>query len=182
MRWRLIDRFVEFESGRRAAALKAVAGAEEQLDDYLPGFPMMSHALIIEGVAQTGGLLVAEHAKFENRVILAKVAKAVFHELALPGDTLRYEAEIEDFRTDGAFVTGRSILQGDGRLQAEIDLFFAHLDDDSVQRDLFDPADFATMMRTLGLYEVGRQLDGSPLEMPERYRQAELAANADFRR
>ena len=42
VRWFWIDRFVEFESGRRAVAEKAVTLAEEELDDYVPGFPVLS--------------------------------------------------------------------------------------------------------------------------------------------
>ena len=55
MRWFWIDRFTEFESGQRAVAIKNVALSEEQLDDHLPGFPVMPNSLIIEGMAQTGG-------------------------------------------------------------------------------------------------------------------------------
>ena len=75
MRWFWIDRFTEFESGRAATAIKNVSLAEEYLHDHFPGAPVMPNALVIEGLAQTGGLLVAEHSGFENRVVLAKVAK-----------------------------------------------------------------------------------------------------------
>ena len=58
MRWFWIDKFIEFESGRRAVAIKNVSYAEEQIPEYSFSLPMMPAALIIEGVAQTGGLLV----------------------------------------------------------------------------------------------------------------------------
>ena len=57
MRWIWIDRFVEFESGRRAVAIKNVSLAEEHLHDHFPGYPIMPNSLITEGLAQTGGLL-----------------------------------------------------------------------------------------------------------------------------
>ncbi len=175
MRWFWIDRFVEFESGRRAAALKAVTMAEEQLDNYVPGFPVMPASIIIEGFAQTGGLLVGEYHGFRERTVLAKVGKARFLCEALPGDVMRYEVAIDDLRDDGAIVHGTSTI--DGRLQAEVELVFAHLDDRFRGVDLFYPADLLAILRLLGLYDVGRKADGSPLDIPPHMLEAEERAN-----
>jgi 3-hydroxyacyl-[acyl-carrier-protein] dehydratase len=174
MRWFWIDRFVEFESGRRAVALKAVTLAEEQLDGYLPGFPIMPVSLIVEGLAQTGGLLVGEHFAFRERVVLAKLGKAVFLGNAQPGDVLRYTATIEDIKPDGAIVRGTSYV-GD-RLQAEIELMFAYLDERFEGVEQFYPVDFLAMLRCFGLYDVGRAADGSPLQVPEYLLEAERTA------
>src|SRR5438105_12267194 len=108
MRWFWIDRFTEFESGRRATAVKNVSLAEEHLHDHFDGAPLMPSSLIIEGLAQTGGLLVAEHSNFEERVVLAKVSKAIFHFYPVPGDTLVYQAVLEKIDEDGANITGTS--------------------------------------------------------------------------
>jgi 3-hydroxyacyl-[acyl-carrier-protein] dehydratase len=171
MRWMWIDRFVEFISGQRAVAIKNVTLAEEPLDGYLPGFPLLPASLIVEGLAQTGGLLVGEANQFQERVVLAKIGKATFYRPALPGDTLRYTAVVQDIQPDGAIVYGTSHL-GD-ELQAEVELFFAHLDDRFPQGELFDPAAFLAMLRMFGLYDIGRKPDGSPLDIPARYHQAE---------
>jgi len=109
MRWFWIDRFTEFESGRRATAIKNVSLAEEHLHDHFPGAPMMPNSLVIEGIAQTAGLLVGEHGGFEERVVLAKVARATFHFPAVPGDTLEYRVEIDDIHKDGAIASGTSV-------------------------------------------------------------------------
>ncbi|MCH7858928.1 MAG: beta-hydroxyacyl-ACP dehydratase [Candidatus Marinimicrobia bacterium] len=161
MRWYWIDRFLEFESGRRAKAVKNVSLAEEHLHDHFPHYPLMPNSLVIEGVAQTGGLLVCEHGRFEEKVVLAKVSKAVFHCEAVPGDTLIYTTLVSDIREDGAMVTGASHL-GD-RLQAEIELVFAHLDEEYLGKELFEPGDLLKMMRIFGAFDVGRAADGSPL-------------------
>ncbi|HEX5102905.1 MAG TPA: beta-hydroxyacyl-ACP dehydratase, partial [Pirellulaceae bacterium] len=105
MRWFWIERFVEFERGRRAVAIKNVSLVEEELDEYTPGYPVMPNTLIIEGMAQTAGLLIGEMTGFEARVILAKIGKAVFHRYAIPGDSLRYTAVISDVNADGATAT-----------------------------------------------------------------------------
>ena len=68
MRWFWIDRFVEFRSGESAKAIKNVSLAEEQLHDHFPGYPVMPASLIIEGLAQTGGILVGEAGGFAEKV------------------------------------------------------------------------------------------------------------------
>ena len=79
MRWYWIDRFIEFESGRYAKAVKNVSLAEDHLHDHFPHYPMIPNTLVIEGMAQTGGLLVCEHSQFTEKVVLAKVPKAIFY-------------------------------------------------------------------------------------------------------
>ncbi len=164
MRWFWIDRFQEFESGRHAVAVKNVSLAEEHLHDHFPGAPVMPNSLIIEGLAQTGGLLVAEHGGFNERVVLAKIAKARFHFPAVPGDTLVYRATIEDIHKDGAVVSATSHV-GE-RLQGEIQVFFAHLDEATAGKSLFDPGSLLAMLKLLGVFTVGRDSQGNPLTVP----------------
>ena len=58
MRWTWIDRFAAFESGKSAIAVKNLSLAEDHFADHFPGFPVMPAPLILEGLAQTGGILV----------------------------------------------------------------------------------------------------------------------------
>lgn len=171
MRWLWIDRFVEFESGRRAVAIKNVSLAEEQLDGYLPGFNYMPASLIVEGLAQTGGLLVGEAGGFRERVVLAKIGKAVFHRTVLPGDQLTYTTEIRDISEQGAIVNGTSRVGTE--LQAEIELFFAHLDERVGSEILFEPEEFLCMLRSFGLYDVAKTADGEPVSPPDHLLEAE---------
>lgn len=173
MRWLWIDRFVEFKSGSRAVAVKHVTNVEPAVDEYLPGFPFLPPSLIVEGLAQTAGLLVGEVGSFRERVVLAKVGKAVFHELARTGHELVYTATIEDIQPDGAICVGTSHIEG--RLQAEIELVFAHLDD-RFPPALFAPNDLLVMLRLFGLYDVGVDRDGRPLVPPDYMLEAERAA------
>src|SRR6186713_3171594 len=95
MRWIWIDKFIEFTPRQSATALKNVSLAEEHLHDLYPAFPIVPNTLIIEGMAQTAGILVGEARKFEEKVILAKISKATFHRLVRPGDTISYAAKID---------------------------------------------------------------------------------------
>jgi 3-hydroxyacyl-[acyl-carrier-protein] dehydratase len=178
VRWMWLDRMVEFVRGERSVALKNVSLTEEPNSDYMPGFPVMPGSLIVEGMAWAGGILANDQRGFEERVVLAKVNKAVFHRPALPGDQLRYTAVIERNEPEGAFIRGTSHV-GD-ELQAEIDLFLAHLGDSfqEVQGDLVDPAETLIMLRLFGLYDVGRTPAGEPIDVPEKLLAAEREAQA----
>jgi 3-hydroxyacyl-[acyl-carrier-protein] dehydratase len=124
----------------------------------------MPNSLIVEGLAQTGGLLVGEINRFEKKVILAKIPRALFHFPALPGDTLRYTAVIEYVKDDGAMVTATSHVGQ--RLQAEMEIVFAHLADGGRARTLFEPKNFVFTMKLLGVFDVGRASDGGKLVEP----------------
>ena len=126
MRWIWIDKFLEFESGKRAVSLKNVTLAEEHVHDHFPGFPMMPECLMIEAMAQTGGILVGEARKFQEKVVLAKIKKAVFFEYVRPGDQITLEAEIESIAPEAASTNGK-IMRGD-TLIAQISLMFSHVD------------------------------------------------------
>ncbi len=130
MRWIWIDKFVEFKPKESAIAIKNVSLAEEHLHDLYPAFPIMPNSLIIEGMAQTSGILVGEARNFQEKVILAKIGKARFHRLVRPGDTLYYFARIEQLNETGASITGlvRTGLDAAAPLVAEIDLMFSHID------------------------------------------------------
>jgi len=126
MRWIWIDKFVEFNSGESAVAVKNVTLAEEHLHDHFPGFPVMPETLLIEAMAQTSGILVGEAKNFKEKVILAKIKKAVFYDYVTPGDTLKLAAKIECLTPEAASTSGKISL-GD-KLIAEIDLMFSHVD------------------------------------------------------
>jgi 3-hydroxyacyl-[acyl-carrier-protein] dehydratase len=126
MRWIWIDKFVEFHSGQSAVAVKNVTLAEEHLHDHFPGFPVMPETLCIESMAQTAGILVGEAKNFQEKVILAKIKKAVFFDYVKPGDTIRLEAQIDSITPEAASTSGK-ITRSD-KLIAEIDLMFSHID------------------------------------------------------
>jgi 3-hydroxyacyl-[acyl-carrier-protein] dehydratase len=138
MRWIWIDRFTEFHSGKSARAVKNLSFAEDFFADHFPGYPVMPAALILEGLAQTGGILIGEANQFREKVVLAKVPKAVFHREVLAGEQLIYEAEVLHLRPEGAAVSGRVL---GGGVVAEAEIFFAHLDQNR-SRQLFGEQNF----------------------------------------
>ena len=136
MRWIWIDAFVQFESGCRASAVKNVTLAEDYLHDHFPGYPIMPAALLIEGMAQTAGILVGEARGFAENVILAKIRQAKFDDFAVPGDQIRYDAVLETI-DERAAVTAGSVLKN-GKPMGRVDLMFSHVNQSEKPVDLPD--------------------------------------------
>ena len=157
MRWLWIDTFVEFNSGQSARAVKNLSLAEDYFADHFPGYPVMPAPLILEGLAQTGGILVGEARDFKEKVVLAKLPSARFHREVLAGEQLTYAVELRTIRDEGASVVGR-VLVGD-ELVAEAEIFFAHLDQARSQQ-LFGDHNFVfsgELKKMLGLARLAAQ-------------------------
>ena len=160
MRWFWVDRFLEFESGAYAKAVKNVSLAEEHMHDHFPGFAVMPGSLIIEGFAQTGGILLGESTGFSHIVVLAKVPRMRFHSWACPGDTLIYTVTLIDARDEGGTVEATAYV-GD-RLVAEGEILFAHADQMGAELPAaFDQRNFVFDAGLLDILEVGRAGDGT---------------------
>jgi 3-hydroxyacyl-[acyl-carrier-protein] dehydratase len=178
MRWFWIDRFTEFVRDTRATTIKNVCFGEEPIDDYSPGHPHYPHSLMIEGMAQTGGLLVSEPAGFLRKTVLAKVSKAVFHRLAVPGDQLVLKAEVQDKQPTGAVISG--VITASGELVAELELWFAFLDERFGETALFPPEDLLRTLRILKLFEVAVDQNGNRIKPPPHMVEAEIEAAKKF--
>ena len=159
MRWIWIDRFIEFESGSHAKAIKNLTLAEEYFHDHFPGFPVMPGSLIMEGMAQTGGILLGDTSDFREVVVLAKIPKLTFHSWACPGDTLTYSVRLLDVREGGGVVDCTAHVGQ--RLVAEAEIVFAHLDKSFTAQRRIDQKNFVFTMKLLGVMDVGRAGDGS---------------------
>jgi 3-hydroxyacyl-[acyl-carrier-protein] dehydratase len=111
MRWMWIDRIVEHAPGERMVAVKGVSLSEGHLYDHFPGadgrkaMPVMPATLILEGCAQTGGLLAGHAERFKQKVLLAKIARANLDREAAPGQALRYTANLMRLDDFGAHTT-----------------------------------------------------------------------------
>ncbi len=151
MRWIWIDAIVEFEPRHRAAAVKNVTLAEEYLQDHFPGCPIFPPCFMLEGMAQTAGILVGEARQFTENVILAKIRRAEFLDYARPGDQLRYDAVIESIDERAAVTSGS--VRRNGTAIGTIDLMFSHVNQAEKPIDLPDEnfvftEAFMTLLRT----------------------------------
>ncbi len=125
MRWTWIDRFTAFESGKSATAVKNLSFAEDHFADHFPGYPVMPGPLILEGLAQTGGILVGQANNYQKNVVLAKMNNVKFHREAMPGEQLTYTTTLVDLNDTGARVLATA--HSGTELLAEAEIMFAHV-------------------------------------------------------
>ena len=110
MRHFWLDRIVHLEPGVRATGLKAVALAEQEFDTHFPGNPVLPGVYLLEGLAQTAGVLI--HRSVEGRLLalLVSIERARFLAFARPGDQVRLEAELESLEGTVARARGTAMV------------------------------------------------------------------------
>lgn len=160
MRWMWIDSVVAFEAGRRMVAVKNVSMAEDHLHQHFPGRPMMPASLMIEGFAQTAGVLVGATEGFREKVILAKITSATIDRDVIPGQCIRYDATIERIVAGGATTKGTIERLDHRRPQWEmigaVEMMFSHIDQNRAgavfpEENFVFGENFRTMLKASGL-------------------------------
>jgi UDP-3-O-[3-hydroxymyristoyl] N-acetylglucosamine deacetylase/3-hydroxyacyl-[acyl-carrier-protein] dehydratase len=120
----LVDRIVEIEEKRRIVGLKNVTINEPFFQGHFPGHPIMPGVLIIEAMAQVGGLLLMSLAKDDDKltkvVYFMALDNVKFRRPVLPGDQLRMEVEVLKFGGRTARMKGQAFV--DGALVCEADM------------------------------------------------------------
>ena len=123
----LVDRVVEFEPRKRIVAFKNVTCNEPFFTGHFPGNPVMPGVLIIEALAQAGGLLTTLTAKSEGDeregeklFYLVKVDNAKFNRQVVPGDRLELDVELKRVIRNMAMYAGIARVDGEQVACAEI--------------------------------------------------------------
>ena len=115
----LVDRVLEMVPDERIVALKNVSANEPFFQGHFPERPVMPGVLVVEGLAQVGGLLMLhDPARAAGKLIyFMSIERARFRRPVVPGDQLRYEVEVINQRSNHAKLTGRALV--DGKVAAE---------------------------------------------------------------
>jgi len=123
----LVDRILEVEDGVRAVGIKNVSVNEPFFQGHFPHYPVMPGVLIIEALAQVGGVAMLKAEQNRGKLgMLAGVDGFRFRGQVKPGDTLRLEVEI--VRMKGAIGKGKATASVDGKTVAEGEIMFALAD------------------------------------------------------
>ena len=117
----LIDRILDLEPSKRVTALKNVTINEPFFQGHFPGHPIMPGVLILEAMAQAGGLLLLNEVKDpETKVVyFMAIDKAKFRQPVVPGDQLRFELTMKSFRRSACKMKGEAFVED--KLVAEAD-------------------------------------------------------------
>jgi 3-hydroxyacyl-[acyl-carrier-protein] dehydratase len=115
----LVDRVLELEPKKRIVALKNVTINEEFFLGHFPGHPVVPGVLLIEGIAQAGGILLLHDLPEREKKLLyfTSIEGAKFRRPVVPGDQVRYEIEVLRLRALYCRLSGRALV--DGQLAAE---------------------------------------------------------------
>ncbi len=117
----LVDRIVSIEPEKKIKALKNVTFNEPFFQGHFPGLPVMPGVLIIEAMAQAGGVLASSSLPKEKQSRLVfyfmGIDKVKFRKPVIPGDQLLLEVELLKIRSNAAKMAG--IATVDGQIVAE---------------------------------------------------------------
>jgi 3-hydroxyacyl-[acyl-carrier-protein] dehydratase len=120
----LVDRILELEPGRRAVGLKNVTINEEFFEGHFPGHAVMPGVLVLEAMAQVGGVLLLAMTGNEGKLAyFGGMDKVRFRKPVLPGDTLVTEVEL--LKNRGSIGKVRVTGRVDGTIAAEGEFIFA---------------------------------------------------------
>lgn len=120
----LIDKILEMEMGKRIVGIKNVTMNEPFFQGHFPGRPIMPGVLIIEAMAQTGGVLALKSVppeQVKNKVILfMSIDKAKFRKPVIPGDQLRFEIDVVRQRSNIMSLKAQALVDGAVAAEAEM--------------------------------------------------------------
>jgi 3-hydroxyacyl-[acyl-carrier-protein] dehydratase len=120
----MIDEVIELEPGKRAVARKTVRADEWFLAGHFPGRPIMPGVLMVEGLAQTGAVIVLTLEENRGKMVLfGGIDDVRFKRVVEPGDTLEYVCVLEAMR--GPIGRGKIKATVDGKLAVRGTLIFA---------------------------------------------------------
>jgi 3-hydroxyacyl-[acyl-carrier-protein] dehydratase len=110
----LIDRIIEVERKKRIVAIKSVTINEPFFQGHFPDFPIMPGALVVESIAQAGGTLLLPEVpdRHTKLMVFTGIERAKFRRPVVPGDQLRIEINVLNWKMRAVRMEGRVTVEG----------------------------------------------------------------------
>lgn len=120
----LVDRIEEIQAGKKAVGIKNVSANEPFFQGHFPGNPIMPGVLIVEAMAQVGGVAILSLDEYKGKLaVFAGIDKVRFRKQVVPGDVLHMEVEL--IAVKRGIGKARASASVDGKLVCEGELMFA---------------------------------------------------------
>lgn len=124
----LVDKIIQMEAGKRAVGVKNVTMNEHFFQGHFPGKPIMPGVLIIEALAQVGGVLMLSPEEHRGKIAyFMSINNVKFRKPVVPGDVVFLEVEAGKIKSRTGQLNGRAVV--DGKIVAEADFMFALADE-----------------------------------------------------
>jgi 3-hydroxyacyl-[acyl-carrier-protein] dehydratase len=118
----MVDRVVEIVRLKRIVAIKNVSMNEPFFQGHFPGFPIMPGALIVEAMAQAGGILLLPEVPDRDSMLMVftGIDRAKFRRPVVPGDQLRIEVDVLNWKTRATRLQGYAYVEGKLCCEAQV--------------------------------------------------------------
>jgi 3-hydroxyacyl-[acyl-carrier-protein] dehydratase len=127
----LVDRVLKLDRGKSITAIKNVTYNEPFFQGHFPSLKVMPGVLIIEALAQAGGILLYHSVPDPEKILvfLTKIDKAKFRKPVVPGDQLKFKVEILRLKSKFCHISGKAFVDGEIVAESEAMASFTNLEE-----------------------------------------------------